>query len=57
MSEKKVPETTAPAAKPPKATQNAEIAEKELNKVTGGTTGHANQDVAGRRDPLDRNTV
>jgi bacteriocin-like protein len=34
-----------------------ELTEKELNKVTGGTTGHANQDVAGRHDPLDRNTV
>lgn len=56
MSEKKVPETTAPAAKPPKATQNAEIAEKELNKVTGGTTGH-DREVSGRHDPRERNTV
>ena len=34
-----------------------ELMEKELNKVTGGTTGHDNQEVAGRHDPRDRNTV
>ena len=36
---------------------DVELTEKELNKVTGGTTGHNNQDYAGRHDPLDRNRV
>jgi bacteriocin-like protein len=36
---------------------DAELTEKELNNVTGGTTGHNNQEVPGRHDPLDRNTV
>lgn len=34
-----------------------ELTEEEMNKVTGGTTGHDNQEVAGRHDPRDRNTV
>ena len=32
-----------------------ELTEKELNKVTGGTTGHDR--VSGRHDPRERNTV
>jgi len=36
---------------------DVELTEKQLNKVTGGTTGHNNQDYAGRHDPLDRNRV
>ena len=33
-----------------------ELTEKELNKVTGGTTGH-DREVSGRHDPRERNTV
>jgi hypothetical protein len=51
MSEKKIPETTAPAGKPAKATQkdagistdgkpvkssNAELDQEELERITGG---------------------
>jgi hypothetical protein len=46
MSEKKIPETAAPAGKPAKATQkdagistdssNAELDQEELERITGG---------------------
>ena len=35
---------------------DAELTEKELNNVTGGTTGH-DREVSGRHDPRERNTV
>jgi len=35
---------------------DAELTEKELNIVTGGTTGH-DREVSGRHDPRERNTV